>query len=268
MANPKGDFIWYELMTSDGKAAKSFYDEVIGWNIQGHGSPTPTGATYHMIGRSDGKFAGGMLELTEEMQQQGISPGWFGYIHVPDVDETLDRLTAAGASVVMPASQIPDVGRIALVADPWGATFYVMTPTPPADDPDAASDVFSVEQPQHVRWNQLQTTNPAGAIALYCDLFGWSQEGAMPMGDLGDYSFIQNGGTGIGAIMPKMDDVAQPVWSYFIGVDDIDRAARAVESGGGRLDSPLQQIPGGEYSVHCFDPQGAGFGLVGPRKEA
>ena len=56
-------------------------------------------------------------------------------------------------------------------------------------------------------------------------------------------------------------------WDFYIGVDDIDRAARAVEAGGGRLTGEIGQIPGGEYSVRVRDPQGAGFGLVGPRKE-
>ncbi len=263
-----GAIIWYELMTSDGAGAKTFYDKVIGWDIQNHGAASPNGAQYSFIMRSDGKPNGGMLELTPEMQAQGAKPGWFSYIHVLDVDNAVERVTKAGGSVYMPATDMPQVGRFALVADPWGAPFYVMTPVPPEDDPDAQSDVFSVEQPQHCRWNQLQTSEPEAAIAFYCDLFGWRQEGSMPMGELGDYNFIQHDGTGIGAIMPLMPDVPQPVWSYFFGVDDIDRAVRAVENCGGTLDSPVQEIPGGEFSAHCFDPQGAGFGLVGPRKGA
>jgi len=81
--NPKGDFIWYELMTTDADGAKAFYDAVVGWNI-GEGAPEFQG--YRMIGRSDGKFAGGVLPLTDEMRQHGARPTWLGYIHVPDVD--------------------------------------------------------------------------------------------------------------------------------------------------------------------------------------
>lgn len=267
MANSdSGTFIWYELMTSDADAAKAFYDPVIGWNI----GSRPTGDSdmdYRMIERTDGGMAGGVLNLSQSMIAGGAKPGWLGYIHSPDVDRTVGRIVDAGGSVHMGPNEMPGVGRMAMVADPQGATFYVMTPAPPDGDPDATSDVFDVVKPQHCRWNQLQTRDPAAAVALYKDLFGWQQEGSMPMGGMGDYMFIQNDGVGIGAIMPLMDDVEQPVWSFFFGVDDIDRATAAVPAGGGRLDGEVQQIPGGEYSVHCFDPQGAGFGLVGPRRE-
>ena len=64
-------FIWYELMTPDPDAAKAFYDKVVGWNIEAK-SNFPNG--YRMIGRSDGKFAGGVLPLTPEMQQHGARP--------------------------------------------------------------------------------------------------------------------------------------------------------------------------------------------------
>lgn len=68
---PRGDYIWYELMTTDADAAKDFYDAVIGWNIDGQG--TPEYGDYRMINRSDGKFAGGVLPLTADMQAHGAS---------------------------------------------------------------------------------------------------------------------------------------------------------------------------------------------------
>ena len=52
-AEPRGDFIWYELITSDIAGAKSFYDAVVGWNIADK-SDFPN--DYRMIGRSDGKI--------------------------------------------------------------------------------------------------------------------------------------------------------------------------------------------------------------------
>ena len=55
-------------------------------------------------------------------------------------------------------------------------------------------------------------------------------------------------------------------WTYYIGVDDIDRAVAAVTAGGGTIHHGPVEIPGGEYSLSGTDPQGAAFGLVGPRK--
>ncbi|WP_410961981.1 hypothetical protein, partial [Salmonella sp. SAL4359] len=60
--NPSGDFIWYELITPDPEGAKAFYDAVVGWDI---GEAAPEFNGYRMIGRSDGKSAGGVLPLTD-----------------------------------------------------------------------------------------------------------------------------------------------------------------------------------------------------------
>lgn len=267
MTDDRGAFIWYELMTPDAAGSKAFYDAVVGWSIDAQNSVPDGGMDYRMIGRSDGGFAGGVMVMTKDMTDSGAKPGWLGYIHVPDVDASVEALTGAGGAVHMPATDMAGVGRMAMVADPWGATFYLMTPTPPPGNPDAKSDVFSATQAQHVRWNELWSADPKGAVALYGALFGWGQQGAMPMGDLGDYMFVQHGDTTVGAICPVMPNGPGPRWNYYIGVDDIDRAVAAIRDNGGTLLGEPQQIPGGEYSVHARDPQGADIGFVGPRKE-
>ncbi|HUP67679.1 MAG TPA: VOC family protein [Sphingomicrobium sp.] len=261
--SPHGHLVWYELMTSDGDASKAFYDKVVGWTF---GDPVEEFQGYRMIGRSDGGFAGGVLTLTDEMKQHGARPTWLGYIGVDDVDAATRRIENAGGKTLMPPTDIESVGRIAMVADPQGAPFYVMKPIPPEGRENDESDVFSVDQPQHVRWNELSTSDPQGAIAFYTGEFGWNQEGEMDMGEMGKYQFIHNRGVAIGAVMPKSPKLPVSKWTYYIGVDDIDRAAEAVKSGGGQLIDGPMEIPGGEFALHGVDPQGASFGLVGPRK--
>lgn len=269
MSDKRGAFIWYELTTTNPDGAKSFYDSVIGWDIEPCSSAIEGGLDYRMIRRSDGGFAGGMLALSVEMVECGAKPGWFGYIHTPDVDATAAALVASGGKICDSVRTAEGVGRFAMVADPWGATFYLMDPTPPADDPDAESDAFSVDLSQHVRWNELQSADSVSAATLYGDLFGWVQEGEMEMGPLGTYRFIANDGIGIGAICNTMPgDTGEPRWTYYIGVDDIDRAVAAVVAGGGEVIDGPQEIPGGEFSVDIRDPQGGTVGLVGPRKIA
>ncbi|MFC7536089.1 VOC family protein [Sphingomonas sp. GCM10030256] len=258
MANPAGSFIWYELITPDVDGAKRFYDAVVGWNVADR-SDFPNG--YRMIGRSDGTSAGGILPLSAEMQEHGARPGWLGYVSVDDVDAAVDRMKADGGTALMPPFDIPGVGRVALVADPDGAPFYLMRPS----GSDTDSDVFSADQPQHVRWNELWSGDPAEAIAFYSRHFGWRQEGDMDMGELGKYQFLYHGDTMIGAVMPRMPDVPKAMWNFYIGVDDIDRAVEAVRSGGGQVFQEPVEIPGGEYSINVSDPQGAMIGFVGPR---
>jgi predicted enzyme related to lactoylglutathione lyase len=264
MGDPKGSFIWYELMTPDPSGSKRFYDAVVaGWAIEAQ----PSGAMdYRMIGRSDGGRSGGVLRLTEEMKGHGARPCWLGYLGVPDVDAAIVGIEEDGGRVLMPGRDMDGVGRIAMATDPDGAPFYLMTPVPPAGRPDAASDVFSVDRPQHVRWNELQASDPDRAVAFYTRHFGWRQDGAMDMGDLGSYRFLYRDETMIGAIMPRMPQVPRAAWTFYIGVGDIDRAANAIRAGGGRVLQDPIEIPGGEYSLTAMDPQGAVFGLVGPRQ--
>src|SRR6476661_563890 len=166
--NPTGDFIWYELMTTDAGGAKAFYDAVVGWTI---GEAAPEFGGYRMIGRSDGKSAGGILPLTPEMQQHGARPMWLGYVNVENVDEAVAAIERADGKALMPAFDIPNVGRIAMAADPQGAPFYVMKPIPPAGQEKQGSDVFSPDQPQRVSWNELSTSDPAGARKFYGEQF-------------------------------------------------------------------------------------------------
>jgi predicted enzyme related to lactoylglutathione lyase len=265
MPEPFGNFIWYELLTTDPLGAKRFYDAVVGWTIAEQ--TVAPGLEYRMIGRSDGGNAGGVMTLSEEMRSNGARPAWLGYLHVTDVDQAVAGIERDGGKVMMPAWDQPGVGRLAMVTDPSGAAFYLMDPLPPEGASEAQSDVFSVDQSQHVRWNELWSDNPATAVDFYTRHFGWVQEGDMDIGPMGKYQFLQHGGVMIGAVMPTMPDMPRSMWNFYIGVDDIDRATEAVRAGGGQVVQEPIQIPGGEYSVNACDPQGAMFGLVGPRKQ-
>jgi predicted enzyme related to lactoylglutathione lyase len=256
---PQGDFIWYELMTPDAEGAKAFYDALIGWNI-GEAAPEYNG--YRMINRNDGKFAGGVMQLNEEMQQHGARPTWLGYIYVRDVDQSVAAIERAGGRALMPAFDIPNVGRIALVTDPQGAPFYVMKPIPPANDPNGQSDVFSPTAEQRVGWNELSTSDPAAARIFYGEQFGWTSDDFMPMGELGEYRFFDHGGQRIGALAGTMQG-QPPKWRYYFRVPSISKAKEVAEAKGGTIHMGPHQVPTGDYILIGSDPQGAEFALVG-----
>ena len=260
-----GGYIWYELMTTDPAGAKRFYDAVVsGWDMATEG--VAPGVDYRMIKRSDGKMAGGVLPLTEEMQQGGARPIWIGYIHSTHVDAAAEAIQADGGQVMMEPWDQPGVGRLAMVTGPEGAPFYLMDPTPPESDPNAKSDVFSVNDAEHVRWNELLSSDPDRSIAFFKRHFGWDQEREMDMGPMGKYQFFQHDGIGIGAVMKTPPNVPHSIWNHYVGVADIGRAAKAIADNGGQILHGPMEIPGGEYSLNGIDPQGATFGLVGPRK--
>jgi len=258
-SEPRGDFIWYELLTPDIAGAKDFYDAVVGWNIADK-SDFPN--DYRMIGRSDGKFAGGAMQITDDMEQHGAKPTWLGYILVADVDRSVAAIEQAGGKTYMPAFDIPGVGRVAMVADPQGAPFYVMKPLPPEGDPNAKSDVFSPDAEQRVGWNELSTSDPVAARRFYGEQFGWTSDEFMPMGEHGEYRFFDHHGQRIGAVAGAMDG-QQPHWRYYFRVPSIAAAKQTAEAKGGKIVVGPMEVPTGDSIVIGIDPQGAEFALVG-----
>jgi predicted enzyme related to lactoylglutathione lyase len=251
--NPHGTHIWYELLTPDPVAAKSFYDAVVGWDIE----PEPAGEMdYRMIRSGDGN-AGGVMRLTDEMRQHGARPVWLGYVGVDEVDSTVAEVQARGGQVHLPAFDIPGVGRIAMVADPQGNPFYVMRGAV-----EAASDAFSPTAQGHVSWNELTTSDPAAARKFYGELFGWTSDEFMPMGENGEYRFFAHNGTTIGAVCGVMPG-ASGGWRYYFRVRSIDAAVEAVTAGGGQIVMGPHEVPGGDHIIIGKDPQGAEFALVG-----
>jgi predicted enzyme related to lactoylglutathione lyase len=274
MSNPVGSFIWYELMTTDADSAARFHGNVIGWKIgarqdekSADSGGAASGKDYRMIGRSDGGFAGGALNLTAEMLEHGAHPTWLGYLYVDDVDSAVREIVADDGKLLMPAMTLP-VGKIAMVTDPLGVPFYVMKPVPPPGKPDARSDVFDVFASQRVRWNELASRDLGRAQQFYGKHFGFRFEQTMPMGEMGDYCFITHGDIPmIGAIMQRPAQARATGWLFYFGVDSVSAARKAIESGGGKVHHGPHEVPGGQWILISTDPQGAWFGVVGPKGE-
>ncbi|MEO6080226.1 MAG: VOC family protein [Steroidobacteraceae bacterium] len=260
-----GSFIWYELMTTDSDAAAKFYGAVIGWKIADRASPMPDGKDYRAIIRADGGSAGGVLKLSPDMLQHGARACWLGYLHVADVDAVVKAIEADGGKCLMPRMDLP-VGKIAMVTDPMGTPFYVMTPIPPPGKPEAKSDVFDTKAAQRVRWNELASPNLALATPFYTKHFGFQFNEVMHMGPMGDYCFIDHDGVRIGAIMQQPAGSPMAAWLFYFGVNSVAAAQRAIEAGGGRVTQGVHQVPTGDWILVATDPAGAAFGVVGPKE--
>ena len=73
---------------------------------------------------SGGKPRGGVTKSLNE----SVAGRWLNWVHVADVDATLIRAADAGGQAVTEASDYPGVGRMAILSDPTGAVFGVITP--------------------------------------------------------------------------------------------------------------------------------------------
>jgi predicted enzyme related to lactoylglutathione lyase len=257
MSSLHGTFIWYDLMTTDPKAAEAFYRGVLGWRAQDSGVPDRS-YTILSVGETN---IGGLMALRPDACAAGARPGWTGYVAVDDVDAYAARVKQAGGAIHHGPEDIPGVARFAVVADPHGARLNIIKgfsdakPQPPAPG-----------TPGHVGWRELHAGDGPSAFAFYSGLFGWTKDEAMDMGPMGIYQLFAIGGVPSGGMMTKTKEMPAPTWLYYVNVDDIDAAAARVKDGGGEiLHGPLE-VPGGSWIVQCGDPQGAMFALLGPRR--
>ncbi len=124
-----GALCWAELHIGDPTAAKAFYRGLFGWRSEDLRVP---GMTYTVLSTAEGDDQqqaafGGVVPLRDDSE----TPRWIPYFDVEDVDTVVRTTQGAGGSVLMPASDVPDVGRMAWLADSFGAPFAVIKPNPP-----------------------------------------------------------------------------------------------------------------------------------------
>lgn len=251
-AENRGRFVWFDLMTSDPEAAKGFYTRLIGWGTQPwEGSDMP----YTMWANGE-KPLGGLMELPAEAREAGAPPHWLAYVSVPDVDAAVARARELGGTVFHGPTDIPNVGRFAVLADPQGAVFAAYTSA--GEGAGAAGPPAKGE----FSWHELATTDAAGAFDFYADLFGWEKQEAMDMGEAGIYQIYGRGGVPLGGMFNKTAEMpGPPAWLYYIKVDDVTNAVEKLKELGGTVLNGPMDVPGGDRIAQCMDPQGACFAL-------
>jgi uncharacterized protein len=246
-----GRVVWSELMTSDAKAAETFYDKVVGWTSEPFDNAR---MPYTRFKRSGGAAVAGLMTTPDGMH---MPPLWSMYIAVPDFDEAIAHVKRLGGSTLSEAFDVPTVGRMQMVKDPQGAPFYVIQPAPRDNPPDRDPAVGEVS------WIELVTTDAPAAMTFYQQLFGWQPTQAMDMGEMGTYQMFNRGARMIGGMMKKPKELAQapPYWGIYFLVDDINAAAARVKANGGQILNGPMEVPGGDWVFNAKDPQGAAFSL-------
>ncbi|MFE1953024.1 MULTISPECIES: VOC family protein [Streptomyces] len=125
-----GGLNWVELYTPDVAAAKAFYGTVLGWGAFDVQFPGGTYTTVNPAGTDENGMFGGMVPLQADPVEAPDGAHWTPYVHVPDVDAVADRTQELGGTVRLAPVSLPGVGRIAKLADPYGAGFAVIKGDP------------------------------------------------------------------------------------------------------------------------------------------
>ena len=242
-----------ELNTSDPAAAKKFYSGLFNWGAKD--VPAGPDMVYTML-EIRGLEVAAMSGLQPEQKAHGVPPHWMTYIAVESADDAAAKAQKLGGTVLAPAFDVMDVGRMAIIKDPQGATFCVW-------QAKAHIGARLAGEPGTFGWDELWTTDRKKAVEFYKGLFAWgAKEG--DMGAMGVYTEWQNAGESIGGMMeitPEMGP-APPNWLPYFMVDDCDATAEKAKASGGKLFVPPTDIPNvGRFSV-IGDPQGAMFAII------
>lgn len=247
-----GKWVWFELTTTDVEKAKAFYGELLGWKIE---TKEMGGQPYTAVMNGEKGIA--MVQaLPADAKKLKLSPAWLGYISVADVDAAATAATEGGATVTLPAMDMPEVGRFAVLKDPWGAGFGIVKSTM-GDEPDAMPAVGEFVWVEHLSKDAKKV---AEATAFYTKIAGYEMK-TMKMGKT-DYT------TGNAAGAPRMgfmkaDKSAQAgKFLPYVVVADVDATVAAAKKLKAKVVAKPMDIPDVGRIAVLTDPQGAMFGVM------
>jgi predicted enzyme related to lactoylglutathione lyase len=250
-----GSFCWLELGTTDRNAAKSFYAKLFGWTTQD--LPMGPDMTYTMFRLGANDVAGG-YQLMKDQLDAHIPPHWMLYVKVDSADASAAKAVELGAKQIVPPSDIPNVGRFAVIQDPTGAHISIF-------QTGQHKGTTNFGQVGALCWADLNTPDAERAAKFYGDWLGWTFDSGKD-----GYRHIINGTSQedmIGGIPPKMHAPpgTPPHWmSYFHAADCKATAAKAAQLGASTI-MPADVMPDVGTIAVLADPQGAVFALYQPR---
>ncbi len=244
----RGLFVWYEHLTRDVQAAIAFYSGVVGWKTQTFAE----GAGDYVLWVGSQGPLGGVMKLPEELR---APPHWMAYVEVDDVDGTAALAKSLGGALSKEPTDIPTVGRFAVLADPQGVPISIFRP-------DAAMTLHDPAKEGEFCWNELMTSDSAAAFRFHSELFGWRIVEEMDMGPMGTYRVFGVGERRLGGVMTIPKGAPMPaMWIHYVTTGDLDAAiGRATGKGAKVMNGPMD-VPGGGRIAQLTDSQGAAFAL-------
>jgi predicted enzyme related to lactoylglutathione lyase len=249
---PAGGPIWVDLMTSDADRARAFYAKVFGWAAE---DPNPDFGGYVNFTLRGVRIAGCMQSMGED-----IPDAWSVYLRTDDAAGTVDAAAREGAQVIVPATEVGDLGTMAVVVDPGGASIGMWQPA-------AHRGSGIVTEAGAPSWFELQTRDYGTSVAFYEKVFGWTTR---PESDTPEfrYTVFERGDDQYAGIMDASGFLPEGVpsqWSVYFGTDDTDGTLAEIQSLGGAVVMPAEDTPYGRLAA-ASDPTGAVFKLVAPNE--
>jgi predicted enzyme related to lactoylglutathione lyase len=243
-----GEFCWIELHTTDAEGGKQFYTSLFGWtNVD---MPIPGDGVYVML-KKNGRDVGALYE------NKTAHPAWLLYVAVANADEAAEKAKSLGATVLQPPFDVMEIGRMAVVQDPTGATLALWQ--------SRGHSGFGVNnEPNTFCWGELATKDTEAAERFYTSLLGWKAKRASGAEGMAytEYHLGDRAVGGMYGITPDMKGM-EPSWTPYICVDDADATVASAKAKGANV-MVVRDIPNVGRIAFIVDPQGAMFAIIKP----
>jgi predicted enzyme related to lactoylglutathione lyase len=240
-------------MTSDTRLSREFYGELFGWGAE---EPAEQFGGYFNFTKDGVRIAGCM----GSQPGAGLPDIWSVYLASDDAGKTLKAAVAHGGQVHVEAMAVADLGTMAVIGDPAGATVGLW-------QPGSHQGFGLIGEAGTPSWFELHTRDYPAAVAFYRDVFRWNTHVVSNTPEF-RYTTLADGEEWLAGIMDATDllpDAVPAHWSVYFGVADTDDAlARIGELGGSTLRA-AEDTPYGRLAT-AADPSGAQFKLVGPNE--
>ncbi|MEA2460593.1 MAG: uncharacterized protein QOH90_770 [Actinomycetota bacterium] len=251
-----GTFSWADLNTTDLDAAIGLYTDLFGWTV--NTQEIPGGGVYAMFQKNGKDVAAASLGNPDAPD---VPPHWNVYVTVEDAEQAAKQAEAAGGSIIAPAFDVMDVGRMAVIADPTGAIFNVWQPMS-----NIGAELLGEEGA--LSWAELLTNDTDKAGAFYAEVFGFALTPFGPEDPSGSYTVFTKGETQVAGMMKSPMADMPPSWGIYFTADDVDGVADKVKAAGGSWYMEPTDMPMVGRIAVLADPQGAAFGVIKGAEEA
>jgi uncharacterized protein len=259
---------WVDTLQPDPDAALRFYGDVFGWQFEGPGTMPGDPPGRYFVARLRGRDVAGIASRPEA----GTPPEavWNTYIQVESVDDSAERLSAAGGRVVVEPLDALPAGRLCVVADPEGAVFSLW-------EPRERAGAQLVNEPGAWSMSLLNARDPEAAKAFYATVFGWGSD-TFETGDAAITMFRLPGFVGGEPQQPVPRDVVATMapmsaerfpedvpshWSVDFWIGSVDSSVERTAALGGEVLVPPYDIPDTVLrQAAVADPQGAAFSIT------
>jgi predicted enzyme related to lactoylglutathione lyase len=242
--------VWADLATPDVAKARAFYGELLGWSFEGGDDPQ-TG--FYTTALRAGRRVAALWKKPAEMPGPSA---WTIYLGSDSVDDTANKVKAAGGQTLQGPMDVMEYGRMAIFADPTGAAFGVW-------QSKSHTGAQVINEPGAMAWHEVYTRDAKQAGEFYTRVFGLKlqkMEGGM------EYWTLHQGDDTVGGLMQMGAQFPKEVpshWNTYFAVSDTDAATKKLQQLGGQVFQPAFDTPYGRMSA-VADPFGAAFCLIKP----